>query len=207
MLHDGLVSGAGATILIPIDRYLQVFLTTHLVVLPYVICISLCFSSPPYFQASRRHLLSPSPARQHHIAGHLSSDERTLLDRLSSLFWPNHYGSQNAPSPMQFLEWARKPFFNSPRRQDDEGHELQERLPEVVDVPFTAGQPVSLPFSISDHSTLHTSYRGTSQRHKSGRRKKKREQRKPRTLVQAAHGLLRSVSCSNPAEQLRLIRL
>ncbi|OAX31374.1 hypothetical protein K503DRAFT_777642 [Rhizopogon vinicolor AM-OR11-026] len=34
MLHDGRVKGAGGTILIPIDRYPQVSLTTHLVILP-----------------------------------------------------------------------------------------------------------------------------------------------------------------------------
>jgi hypothetical protein len=36
MLHDGRLSGAGATILIPIDRYPQVFSTTHFVILPCV---------------------------------------------------------------------------------------------------------------------------------------------------------------------------
>ena len=43
MLHDAQLSGAGATILIPMDRYPQVFSTTHLVILPYVIYISSCF--------------------------------------------------------------------------------------------------------------------------------------------------------------------
>ena len=43
MLHDAQLSGAGATILISMDRYPQVFSTTHLVILPYVIYISLCF--------------------------------------------------------------------------------------------------------------------------------------------------------------------
>ena len=37
MLHDGWVSGAGVTTLIPIDRYPQVFSMTHLVILLYVI--------------------------------------------------------------------------------------------------------------------------------------------------------------------------
>ncbi|OAX41433.1 WD40 repeat-like protein, partial [Rhizopogon vinicolor AM-OR11-026] len=50
MLHNDRVSGAGATILIPID-YPQVFSTTQLIILPYVICISSYFFLTSVFSA------------------------------------------------------------------------------------------------------------------------------------------------------------
>ncbi|OAX34048.1 WD40 repeat-like protein [Rhizopogon vinicolor AM-OR11-026] len=93
---------------------------------------------------SRRRPLSSSSARQRHVAGHLSSDGHTLLDRLSSILRRNNHNTPDALPPLRFMEWAQNPFFNSPRRRDDEGLELQERLPEVVDVPFTAGKPKNI---------------------------------------------------------------
>ncbi|OAX31523.1 hypothetical protein K503DRAFT_806000, partial [Rhizopogon vinicolor AM-OR11-026] len=89
---------------------------------------------------SRRRPLSPSPARRHHVAGHLSLGGRTLLGRLSSLFRQDNYNTPDAPPPLRFLEWAQKPLFNSPRRRD-EGMELQDRRLTTVDVPFTGGKP------------------------------------------------------------------
>src|SRR5258706_588062 len=54
MLHESLVSGAGATILIPIDRYLQGFSTTHLVIPSYAICISSCLFLTSVFSALQK---------------------------------------------------------------------------------------------------------------------------------------------------------
>src|SRR5882757_804762 len=101
------------------------------------------FSSPPYSQPSRRRSLSP---RRHHVVGYLSSDGRTLLDRLS-LFRLNHYNTQDVTPRARLLEWAGNPFSRTPHRHD-EGIELQDRRSAVVDVPFTRGKQVSPLFSI-----------------------------------------------------------
>jgi len=149
MLHNGRVRGAGGTILIPIDRYPQVFSMTHLVILPYVIRIS-CFSPLyPYSQPFTRPAISSAAARQH-VAGHRSSDRRGIPGRLSSLFRRNNYNAHDTTPRPRLLEGVLNPFSRTPRRRHHEGMELQEHRPTVVDVPFTRGNPVSPPSSISD---------------------------------------------------------
>ncbi|OAX31318.1 WD40 repeat-like protein [Rhizopogon vinicolor AM-OR11-026] len=89
--------------------------------------------SPRHPPPSRRLSLSP---RGHHAVGYLSSDGRTLLDRLS-LFRFNHYNTQGATPRARLLEWVGNPFSRTPHRHD-EGIELQD---PVVDVPLAQGNP------------------------------------------------------------------
>ena len=52
----------------------------------------------------------------------------------------------NTPARPTFLQRVKLPFLKQPRRQDEEGIELKERPPSIVDVPLSPGLPVSTPF-------------------------------------------------------------
>jgi hypothetical protein len=106
-----------------------------------------------------------------------------------------------------FLERARSSLS---RRQNDEGIELLERRPAIVDVPFAKLKHVSAPFFHLTRSTSRMSFRCTTQRdnlkHVWRKRKRMQEMQRMRMLLQAAHGLFR-VTTRNLLERLKLNRL
>jgi len=61
--------------------------------------------------------------------------------------WHRH----NTPAPSTFLQRAELPFFKQPRRQDEEGIQLEERQEvEVVEVSLAPGRLVSTHLALSD---------------------------------------------------------
>ncbi|OAX40342.1 hypothetical protein K503DRAFT_864697 [Rhizopogon vinicolor AM-OR11-026] len=116
MLHDARLSGAGVTILIPIDLYPQDFGTTHLVILPPLEDILY----PPLPHAN---IMSPCIYHQ--------MDAKSF-GRLFSLLWRNNYTTHDTPPRPRFLQRVRNSFSVTPRRRNDEGVELQERRPTAA---------------------------------------------------------------------------
>src|SRR5882757_9501322 len=138
-------------------------------------------SSPPYSQAPRRHPIYPSNARQHHDAVHLSSDGLGVLDRLSSLFRRDNYNAQHAPPRTRLLEHVPNLFSLTPR---DEGVELQEHHPTVVDVPLAEGRPVSPPlFPSRIFDSSNTIQRNYTARELFMKRKKEKEKEKEKAMA------------------------
>ncbi|OAX39541.1 hypothetical protein K503DRAFT_769439 [Rhizopogon vinicolor AM-OR11-026] len=93
--------------------------------------------SPRHPHPSRTHR-HPSPTRQqnHDVDRHLPSHSHalSLLDRIALIFQRN---TLNTPPRPRFFEWTQNALFNTP--SNDEGIELQEPQPTVVDVPLAQG--------------------------------------------------------------------
>jgi hypothetical protein len=123
----------------------------------------------------------------------------------------NNYNTEDIPTQLRFLQWARNSFLNIRNSRIDEGVELREHSTGVVDVPLGQARPVS-PFFPSGHLTLHMSCRGTTRRDKyrwrkrrqgmRGRRRNRRQGRR-RILLRAAHGLPNAASTRNPVKKPR----
>ena len=130
---------------------LQISSRNHLLILMYVICISLF---PPDLRVQQPGIAPPiSPPVVLESACPIPlpavpedtppEPQPNSPERAPRLFKWLHF---NTPARPTFLQRAKLPFFKQRRRQDEEGIELEERPPSIVDVPLAPGLPVSSPF-------------------------------------------------------------
>jgi hypothetical protein len=139
------------------------------------------------YQSSRTHHPSPSSARQYNITEHPSSHRQAHLGRLSSLFQRNNYNTRNAPPRPSFLEWARSTSFHLSHRRDNEGIQLQARLPAVVHVPLAQGNYVSPPlFPSQTIEYIYHSEKLLSERSTDEERERERESKKCKECTERA---------------------
>jgi len=133
-------------------QYLQISSQNHLLIPTYVIRISsfppdLCVQqpdiappiSPPVVLESACPTSLPGVPEDTPPGAQPNSPERA-----PRLFRWLRLNTAGRPT---FLQRAK--LFKHPRRQDEEGIELNERPPSIVDVPLSPGLPVSTPFLIS----------------------------------------------------------
>ena len=121
----------------------------HRLILTYVIRIriTIFFSLPLYSQPAIIRPISPPTESVHdHAPPEEVQPSSPEQDQHGFFAWLHSI----TPARSTFLQRARLHFFRRPQRHHDEGLELQERPPSIINVPLAQGLLVSTPFSVSD---------------------------------------------------------